>query len=721
MKQVLQNLSSGETTVEEVPVPSCSAKRLVVQTRRTLISAGTEKMLVEFGQAGFIGKARAQPEKVKQVLDKIRTDGLRPTLEAVFSKLGEPLPLGYCSAGVVTEVGREVRGFEVGDRVVSNGPHAEFASVPNLLAAKIPENVSDDQACFTVLASIGLQGVRLVRPTLGETVVVYGLGLIGLIAVQLLRSSGCRVIGIDISPTRLELAADFGAEVIDGSSCVDVVARVETMTGGVGTDAVVITASAKTDAIISNSARMCRKRGRVVLVGVVGLNLKRSDFYEKEIEFQVSCSYGPGRYDDSYETDGNDYPVGFVRWTQQRNFQAILQLLESGQLDFEPLISHQYEFADATAAYGAIQQDPTALGVVLRYSDQPETRTTIRITDAPKGSQRCVAAVIGAGNFTRATLMPAVSKTQIRVKSIVGRSNMASVQSTAKKFGIEQATSEMSVVLDDPETNLVLVSTNHDSHARLSKQLLAAGKNVFIEKPLALNAGELTELIEVASARDAPMLTVGFNRRFSPHIVKAGELLAGRNAPLAMNMLVNAGAIPANHWVHDREIGGGRIIGEACHFIDLAVFLTGSSVESVAAHRFGPEDQIRDDKVAMTLGFADGSILNLSYFANGAKSFPKERIDIFSDGRVLVVDNFRKTTGFGFDGFKKFKTARQEKGHKQQFDALERSVRSGERIFMLDELVNTTLASFAVVDSAKSGQAVNLERSYGELSSRPIT
>lgn len=719
MKQVLQNLSNGETTVEVVPAPASTTGRLLVQSRRTLISAGTEKMLVEFGQAGLIGKARAQPEKVKQVLDKIRTDGLMPTLDAVFSKLGEPLPLGYCNAGVVAEVGGRVSGFDCGDRVVSNGPHAELVSVPPLLCAKIPDNVSDEQAAFTVLASIGLQGIRLVEPTLGETVVVYGLGLIGLVAVQLLQANGCRVIGVDISPERLALASNFGAMVINGMECDNVAASVQALTGGRGADAVLITASAKTDAIISQSASMCRKRGRVVLVGVVGLNINRSDFYEKEISFQVSCSYGPGRYDANYEQAGHDYPIGFVRWSEQRNFEAILAMLASNRLDFAPLLTHRFALEDAAQAYKTIQTNREALGVVLEYPLEVDLQQTIQIASSTvtvKKPGGVVAAVVGAGNFTRATLMPAFAKLPLRVKYVVGRSNAAAVQHVAKKFSVEQATTDLSAVLNDQEVNWVVLTTNHDSHAALACQALASGKHVFVEKPLALDPQQLAEVVKAAQQNPELQLMVGFNRRFSPHITKCRELLKGRAEPVALNLVMNAGAIPSDHWVHDAERGGGRIVGEACHFIDLLVYLTGSKVSSVAAHRFGASVELRDDKMTMSISMEDGSIGSINYLANGSKAYPKESMELFSDGRVLKLDNFRTTFGYDFNNFKKLSTSRQEKGHKQQFSQVIDSIVGGKgSLIPLDELVNVTLASFAAMTSAAEGRVVNLNQEYADI------
>lgn len=716
MKQVLQNLRSGETSVTEVPAPAAGSGRLLIRSRRTLISAGTEKMLVEFGQASFIGKARSQPDKVKQVLDKIKTDGLTPTLEAVFSKLDEPMPLGYCNAGVVTEVGTGVTEFQVGDRVISNGPHAEFASVPKLLCAKIPDGVDDDEAAFTVLASIGLQGVRLAMPTLGETVVVYGLGLIGLITVQLLRASGCRVIGIDLNPNRLKMAEAFGAETFDGSSGGDAVSFVTAATQGRGADAVLITASAKTDAIVHEAAGMSRRRGRIVLVGVVGLNLRRDDFYEKELTFQVSCSYGPGRYDTDYEQGGHDYPLGFVRWTEQRNFEAVLAMLDSGRLDFKPLISHHYDIENAGEAYTTVQGGGDALGVVLRYSGEQSAARTVRISEEVASSGQAVVGVLGAGNFAKMTLLPALAKTSARLKYVAARSNGAAPQHLASKFGVEFATTDDQALFGDDQVNAVIITTNHDSHARFCCKSLEAGKHVLVEKPLALNAEALEEVVSAAEAAPDRLLMVGFNRRFSPHAKKARELLAGRGEPIAMTMTMNAGAIPPDVWVHDPVRGGGRIIGEACHYIDLMQYLSGSRVQSVSAHRMGEGPVVRDDKMVITFGFEDGSIGALHYLANGAKSYPKEEIKVFSDERVICIENFRQTVGYGFNGFKKFKTSRQDKGHATQFSTfIDRVASGGDQLIPLDDLVNTTLASFAAVTSAVEGRTINLDREYPSL------
>lgn len=715
MKQVLQNLRNGETDVADVPAPGLGANRVLIQTRKTLISAGTEKMMVEFGQASFIGKAKAQPDKVKQVLDKMRTDGLMPTLEAVFNKLDEPMPLGYCNAGVVLEVGRNVTEFKPGDRVISNGPHAEIVSVPKLLCAKIPDGVTDEQAAFTVLASIGLQGVRLAQPTLGETVVVFGMGLIGLITTQLLVANGCNVVGIDINEHRLKLAERFGARTINGATGGDPIAAVNAMTDARGADAVIITASAKTDEIVHQAAEMSRKRGRIVLVGVVGLNLRRSDFYEKELTFQVSCSYGPGRYDDTYEQGGGDYPLGYVRWTEQRNFEAVLNMIDTDRLHLDELITHHYPIDGAPEAYATIQNDKAAMGVILEFAERVDRSRKVAVADArpASGSGQAVVGVIGAGNFSKMTLMPALSKTGAQLKYVSAHTNAASAQHLANKFSVAHATTDYRAILDDPEVNATIISVGHDLHAKFVCESLAAGKHAFVEKPLAMNVDEVRQILDAAAKAPDRQVMVGFNRRFSPHIQKMKRLLTGRGEPLAMTFTCNAGFIPPDVWVHDPVRGGGRIVGEACHFIDLLAYLAGSKVCSVAAHQMGEGVAIKEDKMSISLGFEDGSVGTVNYFANGSKSYAKEVLEVYSDQRILHMYNFRRTTGYGFQGFKKFKTSRQDKGHAAEFAAfVDRVAEGGEPLIPLDELVNATLASFAAVTAAAEGRTIRLDDEY---------
>ena len=716
MKQVLQNLRSGQTVVQDVPAPGLAGGGVLIQTRASLISAGTERMLVEFGKASLIAKARSQPDKVRQVLDKIKTDGLMPTLEAVFNRLDEPLPLGYCNAGVVLEVGPGVTEFRPGDRVVSNGPHAEIVCVPKNLCAKIPNEVTDEQAAFTVLSSIGLQGIRLLNPTLGEKFVVYGLGLIGLITVQLLQASGCEVLGVDVNADRLKLAEGFGVKVVNAAAGGDPVAAAEAWTEGKGVDGVLITAAAKTDEIIHNAADMCRKRGRIVLVGVVGLNLRRSDFYKKELSFQVSCSYGPGRYDEKYEQAGQDYPPGFVRWTEQRNFQAVLEAMRAGWLAVDELITHRFGIADAPKAYEQISGGGSTLGVILEYGAEVERAVSITVNEAPApAADQAVVGVIGAGNFSKMTLMPALAKTNARI-AYVADLNGAAAQYLAKKFGAEKAVSDYKLILEDPAVNAVLIAVGHNLHARFVCETLAAGKHCFVEKPLAMNEQEISQVCEAAADTPDRHVMVGFNRRFSPHIVKMTKLLAERGEPLAMNMTVNAGIIPPEHWVHDLARGGGRIIGEGCHFIDLLAFLADSPVRSVAAHQMGSGTAVKEDKMSISLGFEDGSVGTVNYFANGSKSYPKEMLEVFSDGRVLRLDNFRRLVGYGFKGFRKFKTSRQDKGHAAEFAALvERVASGGQPLIPLDQLVNVTLASFAAMTAAAEHRTITLANEYANV------
>lgn len=674
MKQLLQDLKTGSTLVTETPAPRCNPNSLLIQTTQTLISAGTERMMVDFGKAGLIQKARSQPDKVKMVLEKVKTDGLLPTMDAVRSKLDQPLAMGYCNVGRVVSIGAEAaeRGFQVGDRVASNGKHAEVVAVPVNLCARIPDNVSDEAAAFTVLGSIALQGIRLIQPTLGESFVVTGLGLVGLMTVQLLRAHGCRVLGIDFDSNKCALARRFGAETVDLSKGEDPLPVAETFSRGLGMDGVLITASTKSNEPIHQAALMCRQRGRIVLVGVTGLELSRADFYEKELTFQVSCSYGPGRYDPEYEDKGRDYPIGFVRWTEQRNFEAILDKLADGRLDVEPLISHRFQLEQAEAAYQVLAEDRSALGILLEYptsatgphgQDKLLSRT-IRFKHEPIAkSQQPVLGFIGAGNYASRVLIPAFKSTGTTFKSVASSGGVSGVYA-GKKFGFQETTTDTAGLIADPDINTIVITTQHNSHAKLTCDALKAGKHVFVEKPLCMTLDELAEIEKVYSSpltphASPPLLMVGFNRRFSPQIQKVKLLLEGVRQAKSFVMTVNAGAIPAEHWTQDIKVGGGRIIGEGCHFIDLLRFLAGAEIvgSDIITMRSGA-----GDTVSMQLAFADGSIGMVHYFANGSKSFPKERLEVFAAGRILQLDNFRRLKGFGWPGFKKMNLWRQDKG-----------------------------------------------------------
>ncbi|MFN6925953.1 MAG: bi-domain-containing oxidoreductase [Tabrizicola sp.] len=678
MKQLLQSLKDGTTMIAEVPAPQCRQGQVLVRTSISLVSAGTERMMVEFGKGNLIRKALSQPEKVKQVLEKARTDGVAATLDAVRSKLDQPLALGYCNVGRVIEARAE--GFSPGDRVISNGKHAEIVSVPRNLCARIPASVSDEAASFTVLASIGLQGIRLAQPTLGECVVVTGLGLIGLLTVQLLRAQGCRVMGIDFDPSRLALAREFGAETVNPGAGEDVLARAAAFSRGAGVDAVIITASTKSNDPVSQAARMCRKRGRIILVGVVGLELKRADFYEKELTFQVSCSYGPGRYDAAYEEGGQDYPIGFVRWTEQRNFEAVLDLMASGALDVAPLITHRFAIEDGDKAMALLTSDEPSMGILLTYpqpaADAPPRRTVALQASPTRG--RGGVGFLGAGNYAGRVLIPAFKAAGATLHCVVSSGGVSAVHS-GRKFGFAEAATEVGAVLDNPAIDTVVIATRHDAHAGQVLAALRAGKHVFCEKPLCLTLAELSEIEAEIAARPAQLLTVGFNRRFAPQVVRMKALLAPVAAPKSIIITVNAGEIPPDHWTQDPAVGGGRIIGEACHFIDLARHLVGHPITAHHAIALGrhPSLPVVDDKVCLTLQFADGSVASIHYLANGDKGFPKERVEVFTAGRVLQLDNFLKLRGWGWPGFTKMNLWRQDKGQKECAAAFLRAVTSG--------------------------------------------
>ncbi|MCO5091026.1 bi-domain-containing oxidoreductase [Bosea sp. (in: a-proteobacteria)] len=707
MKQILQSLKTGATEVAEVPCPAPGRGQVLIRSSRTLVSAGTERMLVDFGKAGFIGKARQQPDKVRQVVDKVRTDGLAPTLEAVFNKLDQPLPLGYCNVGTVLEAGAGVAGFAPGERVVSNGKHAEAVAVPVNLVAKVPDAVSDDEAAFTVLGAIALQGVRLVQPTLGEAVVVTGLGLIGLVAVQLLRAHGCRVLGLDFDPEKLRLARAFGAETVDLSAGADPVAAAAAFSRGRGVDAVIITASTKSNEPVHQAALMSRKRGRIVLVGVTGLTLSRADFYEKELTFQVSCSYGPGRYDPNYEEKGQDYPVGFVRWTEQRNFEAVLDMMADGRLDVKPLVSHRFPIAEAADAYALVSGAAPSLGILLDYpaaaarpAEALRARTVVLAPAASAAGQAAIG-VIGSGNYATAVLIPAFKAAGARLVNVASSGGVSGLHA-GRKFGFEQATTDVEALLADPAIGAVVAATRHDSHANLVCRALRARKHVFVEKPLALAREEIAAIeaarAEAIAAGFAPIVMVGFNRRFAPQVVRIKQLLAGASGPRSFVMTVNAGAIPADHWTQDREAGGGRIIGEACHFVDLLRFLADAPIASHAMRTMAGGS---GDTATITLTFADGSIGAIHYFANGSKAFPKERLEVFTGGRILQLDNFRRLQGFGWPGFRKLNLWRQDKGQTACAAAFARAVeRGGPEPIPYEELIEVAAATIAIAADA---------------------
>jgi len=759
VKQILQDLKNGKTQLVEVPTPRIKSGHFYIQTTTSLISAGTERMLIDFGKGNYLQKARKQPDKVKMVLDKVKTDGLLPTVDAVFAKLGTPLPLGYCNVGRIKgretgdgrqetgddgrqetgdgrqEIGKETRSaggglksegvgsFSAGTRVVSNGNHAEYVCVPKNLCVKVPDNVSDEEAAFTVIGAIALQGVRLAAPTLGEYFIVTGLGLVGLMTVQILVANGCSVLGIDFDGAKCALAEQFGAKTVNLREGEDPIRVADVFSRGRGVDGVIVCAATTSNDPIRQATEMCRRKGRIVLTGVTGLELSRDVFFKKELSFQVSCSYGAGRYDPTYEDQGHDYPFDYVRWTEQRNFEAVLDLMAVGKLDVRPLITHRFAFEDAEKAYGMVADNSEPyIGIILNYEkniahgihgktrkneneDTGEGRTVRLKGSAPLATGHSslatpVVGFIGAGGYTGQVLLPAVVKNKgIRLKSI---SSGAGVSGThlGKKFGFETSTTDTEGLLADKEINTVFITTRHNSHYRFIMDALAAGKHVFVEKPLCLTTEELDSIVDTYSNLKPntcdlkPLVMLGFNRRFSPLIQEMKKKLGSMTGPKSMVMTVNAGEIPLDHWTQDSKVGGGRIIGEACHFIDLLRYLADSPIVSYDKTVM---DSKAGDTLTINLKFEDGSIGTVHYFANGSKMFPKERVEVFCDGKVMQLDNFRALKGFGFPkkGFKNMRLWKQDKGQcgevKAFFDAIKEGKKSPIAFEEIVEVMRVTL------------------------------
>ena len=699
MKQILQNLSNGETYIEEVPCPNVKKGHILIKSHKSLISTGTEKMLVDFGKSGLINKARSQPDKVKEALEKIQADGIVATMDAIKSKLDQPLPLGYCNVGTIIDPSDS--DLCSGTRVVSNGNHAEIICVPKNLVAKIPCKVDDETAAFTVVGSIAMQGIRLIDPKIGENVVVTGLGLIGLLAIQILKANGCRVLGIDYDKSKCDLAKSFGVEVVNLGDGQDPIVAVNSFTRGHGADSVLITASSKSNDVVHQAAKMSRKRGKIVLVGVVGLELNRTDFYEKELSFQVSCSYGPGRHDKNYEVEGIDYPYAFVRWTEQRNFEAVLDLMSDGLINVKPLITHRASIDEFQNAYEQLN-NPSSLGILFDYQHELTDnflQNTLSLEPNRKSSVgQGNVSFIGGGNYASRILMPSFVKAGASLRTIVTSGGLSAIHH-GKKNGFLHASTNIEEALSK-QVDAVVIATQHNLHAAQTIKALEKNKHVFVEKPLALTHLEIDE-IEAAQADAKTMVMVGYNRRFSPHIRKIKTLINAKPSPKTFIMTMNAGEIPKEHWTQNNEIGGGRIIGEACHYIDLMRFLAGSKIKSFNAVKMGENDfvDVTEDKAVISLVFEDGSIGSIHYFANGGKSFPKERIEVFCDNAVLQLNNFRKLRGYGWKGFKKMNLWSQDKGQENCVDAFMQSVvKGGQNPIPQDEIFEVARAS---VDIAK--------------------
>jgi predicted dehydrogenase/threonine dehydrogenase-like Zn-dependent dehydrogenase len=713
MKQLLQNIRSGKTTIAEVPVPTPPPGMALVKVSASLVSVGTERMVVEFAEKSLAGKARSRPDLARQVLDKARREGLASTIRATFNRLDQPMPLGYSSAGTIISLGEAMEGFKTGQRVACAGGgyavHAEYNLVPRNLLTPLPGEVDFEAAAFTTLGAIALHGFRLAETQVGESLAVIGLGLLGLLAVQIATAAGCKVIGIDLDPRRVALAQGFGVQAVTRKQAE---ASVLAFTFNLGADAVLICADTPSNDPVELAGAIARNRGKIVATGAVGLTLPRKIYYEKELNFINSRSYGPGRYDAAYEENGQDYPSGYVRWTEGRNFQAVVELLENGKLNVAPLISHRFPIERAGEAYAVItgKKKEPFLGVLLTYPGLTGTPEPARVHfGEPRQTNAPVKlGVLGAGLFANATLLPAIKK-QAAIE-LVGIASMSGLhaQHSGEKFGFAYATSADEQILDDPQINTVAILTRHDTHAGLVLKALKAGKNVFVEKPLAIHAGQLKEITDALAVDDCPLLAVGFNRRFAPLAAELSRFLRERSEPLHAHYRVNAGLLPLNHWAQDPAVGGGRIIGEGCHFVDFITFLVGAAPVAVTAHGLPDGGKYREDNISMTFTFPDGSVGVVDYLANGDKSFPKERVEVFCGGSVAVLEDFRRLEMVQNGHRRAMKTA-LDKGWAGEWAAFTEAIRTGgEPTIPYEQLIGVTRATFAAVESLRSGAKVEV-------------
>lgn len=712
MRQLLQNMRDGKTAVEEVPVPIVRPGTALVRTAASLVSAGTERMVVEFAEKSLLGKARSRPDLAKQVLEKARREGIITTVQAAFNRLDQPMALGYSSAGTIVELGPNMEGLQVGQRVACAGGgyavHAEFAVVPRNLLAPVPDNVDFESAAFATLGAIAMHGFRLAQPQVGERVAVIGLGLLGYLAAQIATAAGCSVLGVDIDPKRVALAASLG---IEASGRPDAVEAGAAFTSNGGFDVILICADTASSDPVELAAAIARDRARVVAIGAVGLNIPRKPYYEKELSFINSRSYGPGRYDAAYEEEGHDYPAGYVRWTEGRNLEAVIQLMSRGRLRVAPLITHRFPIAEAAHAYEVItgKRQESFLGVLLTYQERAEASgTKVEFPVERRDRAEVRLGVIGAGNFANATLLPAISK--VKDIELVGIASAGGLhaQHAAKQFGFAYAAAGAAELFTDPKISTVAIMTRHDTHADLVVQALKAGKNVFVEKPLAIDRDQLAAIDQQLLASGNGLLSVGFNRRFAPLAQRLAMFYRGRIEPMHIHYRVNAGYIPANHWTQDAHIGGGRIIGEGCHFVDFITFLVGAPPDCVSAHALPDVGKYRDDNVSMTFTFADGSVGVVDYLANGNRSVPKERIEVFCGGRVAVLDDFRNLEMIE-EGKRKEERGTQEKGWKQEWVVFSSAIKNGgEPPIPYGQLMGVTKATFAAVDSIRNGGPVEI-------------
>ena len=706
MKQLIQSFKTGELGLFKVPAPVCQENGVLVETKVSLVSAGTEKMLVDFAKKSMLAKAKDRPDLVKQVVDKMKKEGVKNTLEKVFTKLDTPIPLGYSLAGRVIEVGSNMSGINIGDRVACGGAgyanHSEINYVPKNLMVKIPDGVDDVDASFVTVGAIALQGVRQTEPKLGERVAVIGLGLLGQLAVQLLKANGCKVIGSDVDPDKIALALKMGAD--EACHAGDLIKKSDEFSNGYGVDAVIIAASTPSNQPVIDAAEISRMRGRVVFLGMVGMDIPRNDYYKKELDLRLSMAYGPGRYDPAYEEKGIDYPYDLVRWTEQRNFEAFLGLIEEGKISPKALLTHTYDYNNAMEAYdlleGKIQEK--YLGIVLEYNNEInlDDHKVVQRTNKVISSEKVNLGLIGAGNFTKSVILPNIEK--VGGYELVGlcTATGVSAEGTGKKYNFKYTTTDSNEIFKNSEINSVAVTTQHNHHASLVQKAIENEKHCFVEKPLCIHERELEEINEAYSGKS--IVQVGFNRRFSPMVQKMKNHLTGQ---IAVNYRVNAGIIPKNVWIQDREIGGGRIIGEVCHFIDTCSFLIESEIVSVYASTIQKSNQSipDEDNVNIILNYANGSTATIAYYAYGDSSMPKEYIEVFGNSISMVMNDFRELLIYENGKVRKEKSSNQDKGFINEFKAFKEAIKSGKNSIAFDSIYNTTKTTFKILDSIRTG------------------
>lgn len=718
MKQVTQTLRTGVVEINEVPIPALTDKFVLVRNSTSVISAGTEKTKIDMGKKSLFQKAKSRPDLVKQVIGKIRTEGLKKTLQTVNSRLDSPSPLGYSCAGTVVAAGGLVEGIQPGDRVACGGAdyanHAEFVAVPKNLVVKIPSNVSDEEAAFTTVGSIALQGVRLAEPLLGETFLVVGLGLLGQIAVQLLKANGCNVIGTDLDPALVARAESYGAVAVPPGG--DVVGICYALTSGHGVDGVLVCAGTSSNAVIELCGAVTREKGRVVVVGAVRMDIPREDYFKKEISVVISRSYGPGRYDPFYEESGNDYPYGYVRFTEQRNMETFLTLVSQGRLDIKGLITHRFSVDEADRAYQLIEGSKTEpyLGILLQYNPiefKLNESSRISVKPAVVSADKVKLSFYGAGNYATASLLPPMQQSNQVVFSGLVTASGRSAQGVAKQFGFGFCAGSYEELLQG-DTDAIVVTTRHDTHGVAVRDALNAGKHVYVEKPLALSVEQLSDIHSAYHRSGKCQVMVGFNRRFAPATQRVIEHFASVKSPLVANIRINAGAIPSNHWIQDPQVGGGRMIGEGCHFIDLASALVGSNVKTVYAVGTSKTEKsaMLNDNLCLALTFDNGSIANITYTADGSKAMAKEYIEVFGGGYSAQINDFKEVTLFSGDSnAKQHKLGVQDKGQKHMIAAWLQGLKSGTPCVDYSCLIATSLATVMAVESLALGVSLTVD------------